>query len=499
MKIYAGIFQDGLEIKLAFLKKTGNKLCVQKLLSVPSSDKHPILVNSSVSSHLDDENLNLDELRESTQQQTYLNQVLEFYQLENLRFVPVITEPQISYLVHHHNPTKKTNEIKSELRKLWKENHNLEIQTSKIDFIEYKNNSVVSTVIHEDIPILKELNDLALFSETKSLEILPLRSGDISLINYVLRIYTPAKGETFLVIYIGVDSVRLIFIKDGKIHHINRYLSLNYERNGLVGFISSKIVLEMEYAEITEISNILLTGEVNDDIISAFRQNFPFISVETLKLDFFDDISLSDDEKLRLQSFSFPLIAVFDEVFPFKEIRKNLEFQSKKLSNISLIKRVDFTSVFLFVLLILIIGFSINKYLERKDYIKKIQTQISKLEIMKTSSPEELIKVDSLNRQFESLNTYYSQAEEFLKNRIWWTDQLLTINSFQPRKNKMWLTSLIVDEENPNKIIIKGLSIDRGKIPEFMSTLKDAELKNIYVYELRGKKIFLFEITAGIK
>lgn len=499
MKIYAGIFQDGLEIKLAFLKKTGKKLSVQKLLSVPSGDKHPILVGSSVNTNFDDENLELDDLRESTQQQTFLNQILEFYQLENLKFVPVITEPQVSYLVYNPNTSKKTNEIKFELRKLWKENNNLDIPASKIDFIEYKNHSLISTVIHEEIPILKELNELATFAETKSLEILSLRSGDISLINYVQRQYSPSKGEIFLVIYIGVDTVRLIFIKDGKIHHINRYLSLNYERSGLVGFISSKIVLEMEYAEITEISNILLTGEVNDEIISAFRQNFPFINVETLKLEAFDLSHLSDEEKIRLQSFSFPLLAVFDEVYPYKEIRKDLEFQSKKLSSISLIKRIDFVSTFLFIFLILIISFSINKYIERNEHLQKVKAQVSKLETIKTSSPEELIKVDSLNKQYEILNSYYSQTDEFLKNQILWTDQLLTISSFQPKKNRMWLTSIVVDEQNPNKLNIKGLSIDRGKIPEFMATLNEAELKNIYVYEIRSKKIFLFEIVAGIK
>lgn len=499
MKIYCGVFQDGFEIKVACLKKHGKKLQVQKLISVPSTEHQFIFSSKELNQVNDEVSIDLNEIAETTQPQSALSDLIEHYPLEGLRFIPVVTEPQISYLVYNPETSKKNIEVKEEFSKLWKDLSNTDLSLKKIDFIEYKNNSYISSILHEEIPVLNELKNLSLISETKSLDILSLRSGDISLLNYILRFYHPGKEETFLAIYVGTDSVRMIFIKDGKAIHINRYLSLNYERQGLISFLSSKIVLEMEYAGISEVNNIILTGEVNDDLLSAFIQSFPFTNVNYLNLDTFDLSLLSVEDKLKLQSYSLPLVAVLDELYPYNGIKKNLDVHSKRLSKVSLVRKIDFISISLFLILIGLIAFSSSKYLDRIKKLKELKLQASKVELIKSTSSEELAKIDALNRKYELLNAYVTKNEELMKDRIWWTDELVTIHSFNPKKNKLWLTSLIVDEKNPAIVNIKGLAIDRAKVTDFMKVLRNAELKNIHLYEIRGKKIFQFEITANIK
>lgn len=500
MKIYCGIFQDGFEIKIACLKRYGKKLQIQKLISVPSIEHHFAFKQTKNGNTLSDEvNLELDNIDDNLQPQTSLAELIDHYPLETLKFVPVITEPQISYLVFNPRLSKKSIEIRSELQKLWKETSNLDLPLDKIDFIEYKNNSYISSIVQEEIPLLTELKILSSISETDSLDILSLRSGDISLLNYVLNFYRMGRDETLLIIYVGIDAIRMIFIKEGRVVHINRYLSVNYERQGLTGFISSKIVLEMEYAGISEINNIILTGEVNDELLSAFIQSFPFINVNYLNLDAFDLSLLSEEDKLKVHSYSFPLLAVYDELNPYKGVRKNLEVHSKRLSKISLLKKIDFISVFLFLFLIALISFSLFTYSERSKKLKALKIQASRIETIKSTSSENLEKINILNNKYELLNTYFNRVEGLLKDKIWWTDELMTIHSFNPRKNKMWLTSLSIDENNPAQLLLKGLAIDRSKITDFMKVLRGAELKNIYLYEIRGRKIFQFELTANIK
>jgi len=499
MKLFCGVFQDGSEIKIACLHKQGKKFIVEKLLSVPSKELKFILDSSTLSNPSDELEIELNDIEDLSQPKTHLSKIIESYPLEKLKFVPVITEPHISYIVFNPDKPIKNTDLKNELSKLWNEISNVGIDKEKIDFIEYKNHSYISTILADDIPILNELKELSLISETKSLEVLPVRSGDLSLINYVFRFYQPGKNENYLVIYVGVDSIRLIFIKDQKVVHINRYLGLNFERQGLVGFISSKIVLEMEYAGITEISNIILTGEVNDDFYSAFAQSFPFTKIELLNLQFFDITQLSDEDKIKIQSFSLPLVAIYDSVFPFKDIRKNLEVHTRRVSKISLVKKIDFISFALFLILSSIIFYSFSVYLDHSKKLKELQIQNSRLTSLQTQNIEDLQKIDELSHQFEVLNNYLAKINEFKSDQISWVDQFITINTFNPRKNKIWLTSINVDDQIPEKMILKGLAVERGKIPEFMKVLKEPELKNIYLYEIRGKKIFQFELVASLR
>jgi hypothetical protein len=500
MKKYCSVFQDGFEIKVACVERQGGKIKILNFISVPSSENQFVFstkeINGGKTADLD---FDITEFDEPNQIKTNLVEISNFYRIEELPFIPVITEPYISYLVHQFDNGKKPGDLKSKIAAEWKENTNIDYSPDRIDYIEYKNHFLISTVVQENIPILNELKSLAEIAESKTLDILPLRSADIALINYTLNIYKPAKDETYLLIYIGTDSIRLIFIKDGKVTHINKYLGLSLERQGIVSFLSSKIVLEMEYANVTELTNIILTGEINDDLLSAVKQSFPFASVDLLDLQIFDFSSLEEETVHKAQSYILPLVAVCDEVFRFSNIKKNLEFQTKRLSKISFFKKIDFLSIFLVMLIGALMFFSLQMYKERSSNLKKFRAQISRMEVIKSISSADLARINQLSNRYEILNAYKQNLEEAEKNLKRITDQLLLIESFNPHKNKIWLTSIAVDEKNPSLFLIKGLAIDRSKIPDLMAALHNAELKNIYIYEIRNKKIYQFELTTLVK
>jgi hypothetical protein len=500
MKKYCAVFQDGFEIKIACAEKQGGKVKVLKFLSVPSAESQFIYSTQKSANNLSaDVDLEISELENQSNINTNLLEISSFEKIENLSFIPVITEPHISYLVHQLDENKKTLDIKNKLVSEWKENANIDIPINRIDYIEYKNHFLISAVVQENIPILNELNALAEVSETKTLDILPLRSGDIALVNYALNVYKPGKDETYLIIFVGTDAVRLIFIKDGRVVHVNKYLGISSERLGIVSFLSSKIVLEMEYAGVTELTNIIITGEINDELLSAVKQSFPFANVEILDLKIFDFSAIDEELIHKSHSYILPLLAICDEVYHYSNIKKNLEFQTKRLSKISFFKKFDFLSLLLVIILGALIFFSIRIYLERTNQLKKLREQVSKIEIVKSISSAQLEKINQLSRRYEILNAYLNNLNEALNNLNSWTDQLILIESFNPHKNKIWITSISIDEKNSTSYLLRGLAIDRSKIPALMSTLKNAELKNIYIYEIRNKKIYQFELTISMK
>lgn len=498
MRSYCAIFQDGFELKIAVVEKQGSKLKVLNFLSVPCYENSFVYINGNIQGNDITEELHLDlgEIGEKINIKTNLNELVNFYPVEDLAYIPVISEPYITYLVHHTKDFKKNVNIKNQLASAWKEITNFEFTLENIDYIEYKNGCVVSTIVQENIPILNEIRSLSNISETKSLNVLPLRSGDIALTNYVLRLYKPSVDDIYLIIYLGSDSIRLLFIKEGKLVHINRYLGFSFDRQGLISFLSSKIVLEMEYARISELTDIVVVGEVNDETVSAIKQSFPFAKVNLLDFQLFSFATPDEELMNKAHSYALPLVAAYDEVYPFQQIKKNLEIHSRRLSKISFFKRIDFLSIFLSLVLIGLILFSFETYNERKKSINEYKDRITRLINSQAIPASELAKINALSQRHDILNSYKQSLEEVLKNKINWTDQLLLIDFFNPTKNKMWITSINIDDKNSSAILIKGLAIDRSKIPPLMSVLNNAELNNIYIYEIRNKKIYQFEISS---
>lgn len=493
MKVYCGIFQDGLEIKIAFVQKRGSKFSILKFLSVPSAEYN---FSTSIETNLK-ENSEFDLIigdEVSSSRRTNLTEIINFFPLDEVKFVPVVTQPLISYLVF--SSEEKTN-LKEKLKEEWSKLTNRNLEIEKIDHIEYKNKSIVSTILQEQIPILDEINALREISDTKSIEILPLKSADICFINYFFNYYHIEKAKTYLLLYVGTDSLRMIFIKDGKIVHINGYQSIVLSQRGLGEFISSKIVLEMEYAGLTELTDIILTGEINNEFYSSFKNSFPFTNVQLLNVEPFDLNNLAEEEKARILSYSFPLLAILDELNQYKGIKKNLSIHSKKVSKISVIKKIDFLSILFSFILIGITYYSIQTYLQNEKEINQLKVQVQKTEDIQKIPAEQLKLIDNLNNRFVILTSYKSKLDQLLLNSSRWSEFLKKIDYFKPTKQKMWLTQISPDEKNDSQIVIKGLTISRNSIPDLLRIFSQGEIKNIYVNEIRGKKIFQFEILVN--
>lgn len=493
MRVYCGIFQDGLEIKIVFVQKRGSKYSILQFLSVPRVEYNfttATETNIKESSELD----LIIENEVSTSRQTNLTELVNHFPLDEIKCVPVVTQPLISYLVF--SPTEKTN-FKEQLKAEWSKLTNQSLEIEKIDYIEYKNKSIISTILQDEIPILEEINALKEISDTKSIEILPLKSADICFINYFFNYYQIEKVKTYLLLYVGTDSLRMIFIKDGKVVHINGYQSIVLSQRGLIEFISSKIVLEMEYAGLTELTDIVLTGEINNEFYSSFKNSFPFTSVQILNVEPFDLSHLSEEEKVHVFSYSFPLLAILDELNQYKGIKKNLNIHSKKVSKVSFIKKIDFLSILLSLILIGISYYSVQTYLQNDEKINQLKMQVRQAEDIQKIPAEQLKLIDNLNNRFVILTSYKTKLDQLSLTSSKWSEFLKIIDSLKPTKQKMWLTQISPDEKNSSQIVIKGLTISRNSIPDLLRIFNQGEIKNIYVNEIRGRKIYQFEILVN--
>ncbi len=143
-------------------KKTWQKTSSSKINFSPKHGTSIYFSSKELNQVNDEVSIDLNEIAETTQPQSALSDLIEHYPLEGLRFIPVVTEPQISYLVYNPETSKKNIEVKEEFSKLWKDLSNTDLSLKKIDFIEYKNNSYISSILHEEIPVLNELKNLSL-------------------------------------------------------------------------------------------------------------------------------------------------------------------------------------------------------------------------------------------------------------------------------------------------------------------------------------------------
>jgi hypothetical protein len=236
MNTIACIFFEGNDSKVALFKKSDGELEFVKGTSIDTSlafadQKISGQKNKSSSDTSSFEFLS-DEV--ASYNRTYLQKLNEFFFGEDLSkcgFIPILTEPAI-YL------QKVTDQ---------KDLANLNItQNGKIetilDFVDLADQTKLAVYPSGQTNYLSAIDSLARMSNRRFLRIEAVKCAEISLAIYVARNLNLKPNNRILLLYVGKDYSKVIFIKGNKIEHIGATLSVGKNSFNAHNVISSKIL-----------------------------------------------------------------------------------------------------------------------------------------------------------------------------------------------------------------------------------------------------------------
>ena len=128
--------------------------------------------------------------------------------------------------------------------------------------------------------------------------------------------YYVAKRKKFfpddqsLIVYIGKEYSKLIFLQGRKLKHIGTTLDIGTTNLHTYDVYFSKILLEMENGGITSLDNIIVCGEDDsENLILSFYGTFPEANVSRLEFDDLDITQLDEDTKSKFSSYSVPTVS----------------------------------------------------------------------------------------------------------------------------------------------------------------------------------------------
>ena len=138
---------------------------------------------------------------------------------------------------------------------------------------------------------------------------------EISLVNYVANNHKIENNDISLIIYLGKEYTKLIFMKGDKLFHIGATLSIGRNSGKINRLVLSKILYEREHSSIESPNNIFIYGEkISDEFTSLLESTYPSSSIKA----FHDDQQAGNESENKdnfpWSSFSVPM-AVANEYF----------------------------------------------------------------------------------------------------------------------------------------------------------------------------------------
>ncbi len=498
MKKYVGIFIDGPETKVAIISKSSKGLKLEDIVTYGlKSSPYQFFGQEKTEFEVDSDTILFEPTEETTDtlEEPMLSNVIsnKVKNIKDLVFVPVVTEPQVSYLIIPNVPKGKEKEIKQYIIDKWLDTKLSSIDENNLRYYEYTNGTYLSAYINEEFPVLEQIRQFAKFWKMKMPRIPFISGGDVCIASYVLNKYGIQEDKNYLILHIGIDSSRIIFISNKTIKHISSYLGIGVQTVGFHDIIISKINLEMDVAQITEIDKIFLAGEVTESTVQlTFYGSFPLADVEVIKFDELDISELNEDKKEQIPVYAFciapiVLLSMKNKVkTPTVNLLPYHIIESQKIFKLSPIGYA------LLILIFLSVAFFTQKFITNQNKLKVLQTEIQSKQLLIAENAELVNRVNQLANRIEAGYRIQRTIDTLVLGAERWTEILMKIAEYNPQKRRIWLTNISATEEG---VKIFGVGINKYTIPDFSDYLDKALLKSMISQELREREINRFEIN----
>jgi len=489
MNKIACLYFEGNDSKVALFEKINSKLILLKSESIdmsmafsgqkaePVSKTAPVKTNGGGFEYYTEDNTGFNK--------TYLQKLNELFQGEDLSkcyFIPILTEPAVYFQKINDSTDLASLNISA----------NGKIETT-IDFVELSDGTKMAVYPSGENNYLQVIDSLARMNKRKFLKIPSVKIGDISLASFVTRRYNFEAGAVSLVLYVGKEYSRLIFLNGNKLSNIGSKVVVGKNSFNAYNVIISKILLEMEHDAIDNLDNIIICGEDDsDELLNIIKQAFPVAKARKIQV---EDVEVKNLDKFtNLSGFTIP-ISVAEEYFVEEQNKvKGINLLPEYVKEEQKIFNVGWQGYILLALILASLYFFTSSAISNYTESNKIDDEISNLQTIQAQNKEAAEKIKSYENKIKNVDQTKATLDQLSDGSGVLSDQLRKLAYFADARRNLWFSQLLME---PNyTMAISGFTYSRPAIKTLSDTYPQSLLESIVYEPLRDTRTFKFKILS---
>jgi hypothetical protein len=507
MKTIACIYCEGNDTKLAVIAQEKGESRL-KVLSAASVDVvgNKADLSPTAGFSLEGEGLQLETVDANESSVTgdvdapsigALGAALNGINLKSLEFVPALTEPAIYYHPFEGKRDLKGSKLVEEILSDIRVSKSVNIDKENLDFIELSDGSLLSAFIDGPVACVSLVDNIAGFFGKKFFKVPTIKSSDTALAYYVAKRKKFFPDDQSLIVYIGKEYSKLIFLQGRKLKHIGSTLDIGTTNLHTYDVYFSKILLEMENGGITSLDNIIVCGEDDsENLILSFYGTFPEANVSRLEFDDLDLTGLNDETKAKFSSYSVPIATATEYFDELAKEHKGITILPKYISEEQKFFQFSWHSFAVLPFLFIAAFLLTLKMLQNNKELNSLDQDINSKNIIIRQNQETLGKISELEGKISSFGQTQAILDSAASGTGVWKNVLKDIAGFCGGKQNIWISKLA--RENTNSVVIEGYSLSKYSPTDLAYSLASARLNSMMNEALREKNAYKYNLTFDI-
>jgi len=506
MKPLVCIYCEGNDTKLAVIEaENGNtKPKVIKTASV-SLIRSATPVEESSSFSIEGEALDIEGVDDSASFQSDLDassiseisEALREYNLSKYSFIPALTEPAIYYHLFEGARPPKPSKLKEEIIHEILDSKNVNVEKESLDYLELSDKALLSVFIVGDVGCINLINAIAHQQGKRSFKIPTIKSSDISLAYYVAKRKKFFPDDHSLIVYIGKEYSKLIFLQGRRLKHIGTTLDIGTQNLHTYDVYFSKILLEMENGGISSLDNIIVCGEDDsENLILSFYGTFPEANVSRLEFEDLDLSALDEETREKFSAFSIPVAVATDYMDELNKEHTGINILPKSVKEEQKVFQFSWHGYIILPILFIIAFFITQEILKNNRIMNELDTEITEKTILMRENQEILSKIAGLEGKISSFDQTKAILDSATAGANIWNNILTKVSGFCNNNKSLWLSRL--SKGDGNSVTAEGYSLYRNSLTDFAYSIDGAVLKSMLFEELRERSAYKFNLNFNI-
>ena len=505
-KTVVGLFVDGLDVKLARLAMKGRKVLVEDLKSATLASKFEERKVSEAAGHLEDDRdpFKLPELESMAvpvaqsggeDNNAVLLGLLSQYKPRSYSLAYSISEPSIYYHHFENDFGLKGKKLKLRIIEELKNVRTFQPTADAVDSIHTDDNGLLCVVREEGLSLINHLENIKGFLGNRIPTIAGIDSSDVSLMNMVRLNYDLQPDEVSVIVYVGVEFTRLIFMRGHQFFQFAPILSEGYDSPNLHNTVYSRLLLEQDNLNIQRLNRVVLAGESRRIELKDFLQQLlPEQEVDYLRASNLDTSNLPAE----LQGMVSDYAAAIGVAWKF------LDSSNKHLYTTNLLpdeiregQRVFKLSWHGYVLLGAIFASTLIFTTQIQKKQQQIKEKQSVLDVKNSQIAENTTlqnSIQTLQQQLATYNASMALYDSLVPGVDKFSKAFSRLSNGIDDLNSIWVTEFLSGDNG--QVTLNGFSAARSRIPRLSGLFDKAELKEVTTEEIREETVYRYKIDV---
>lgn len=372
-------------------------------------------------------------------------------------------------------------------------------QPDQIDTIPTATGGLLSIIREDGLRLYELLSEIKPFLGRRVPLLNIIDSADIAMMNLVRASYQMQEEEITIIVYVGNDFSRLIFMQGNNYLHFAPVISEGYNSPNIDNTIYSRILLEQDNIGLVRIDRMLLAGDGHKiNLREALGPQFSNASIEYLQS---PDIEVSVPEEggagnETISEYAIPIATAWRALQP-----DHISFYDINLIPLSvregqkvfklawhgwLVALLIISSIVFFYTAILQQGVEIR---QTNELLRRRQTEMNDLEGLRQQATTLQYEIQRFVGATALYDTLAPGADRWSRILHYFSNSVEDLNS-------LWVYEIRQNDNPPKSLIVSGRSIYRTRIPRLASLFEKATLKEVRTTTIRDKIVYEFDLIV---